>query len=87
MKTVLLTTLAKPSFLVFQNRFHVLQHPLRLDFDVPGHQVAGGGINWNLAGAEKEVPGADRLVVRPHGGGRAGGFNDCLLWHNSVRPS
>ena len=42
---------------------------LGLGPDVPGNEIAGRGIQAQLAGAEQVAVGADRLAVRPDGGG------------------
>jgi len=55
--------------LVVQNGFDVLQHAIRLRFDVAGNQVAVLGINRDLAGAEEQVADADGVIVRADGGG------------------
>lgn len=75
--------ICKGQSLIVQNGLHVFQHALGLRFDVAGHQIAGGGFNWNLPGAEKQIAGTDGMVIRTHGGRRCGGLDDLFGGHSS----
>ena len=50
-----------------ENGADVLEHPLGLLRDAAVHQLAGGGIEADLAGGEEQPVGADGLAVRPDG--------------------
>ncbi len=51
-------------FLIVEDGLHVLQDAVGLRLDVASDEVAGGGIEGNLAGAEEQVADADGMVVR-----------------------
>ena len=61
--TVLLTTLPKRQLLVVQDGLDVFQHAFRLRLDVSGDEVAGGGIERNLTGAEQQIADTHRVVI------------------------
>ena len=57
-KTVVFTTLADVGAAGLEDGPDVLQHPLGLLGDPAVHQLAGGGIEADLAGGEQEAAGA-----------------------------
>ena len=56
-------------FLVVEDGFHVFQHALGLGFDVASDEIAIGGVDGDLTGAEQQVADAHGMVVWADGRG------------------
>ena len=68
-----------------QNGLDVLQGLFGLSLNAALHQVAGGGINGQLAGQEDQAADADSLRVGADGGGGILGGNDVLdLFYSKI---
>ncbi len=67
--------------LVVQDGLEVEQHALGLGLDVARDEVAGGGVQRNLAGAKKQIADTHGVVVRADGRGGFRGFDDEFGGH------
>lgn len=76
-----LDDIGEREFLILQDRFYILQHALGLHFDVSGHEVAGGGLDWNLARAKQEIADTYGMIVRTNRSRRLSRFDDSFLRH------
>ena len=61
------------------NGLHIGQGLAGLGGDIALHQVAGGGINGDLAGGDDEAAAVDGLGIGADGGRSAGGGDDILF--------
>jgi hypothetical protein len=78
---------AEGKLLILENGFNVFQDALRLRFDVALDQVTRGGVERDLACAEKQVADADRVIVRSDCGSGLCWFDNLFVRHKRDRLS
>ena len=69
----------KSELLIIENCFYIFQNTFGLRFDVARDEISSGGIEWNLSRAEKQITGANGVIVRPDGGSGFCRFDDLFV--------
>jgi hypothetical protein len=62
----------------FDDGAHILEHAVRLGFDVVQHELARGGINGDLARHKQHSIERNCLIVRPNGQWGSGGVDELF---------